>query len=112
MSFGFNGLVSSGGDYYGKALSTLSSAGACNTTDLLDADGKIIDQTSIQGAITVSADYYLKTGETWSNGATAGQSGSSVITASAINASNRDYQHVTETKRVLPDYPVSSGGAA
>jgi len=112
MPFGFTGLVSSGSDYDGKLLSTLTSAGACNTTDLLDADGKIIDQTSIQGAVTVSADYYLKTGENWSNGATAGQSGSSVITASAINASNQGYQHVTETRRILPDYPVSSGGAA
>lgn len=112
MAFGFTGLVSSGGDYYGKALSTLSSAGACNTTDLLDADGKIIDQTSIQAAITISADYYLKSGETWTNGATAGQTGSSVVTASAVSASNQAYQHVTETKRVLPDYPVSSGGAA
>lgn len=106
MAFGFNGLVSSGGDYYGKALSTLSSAGACNTTDLLDENGKILDQTTIQGAVTVSADYYLKTSETWVNGATAGQSGATVITASAINASNQGYQHVTETKRVLPDAPT------
>ena len=103
MAFGFNGIVSSGGDYYGKALSTLSSAGACNTTDLLDDNGKILDQTTIQAAVTVSADYYLKTGETWLNGATAGQSGATVVTASAIIASNQGYQHVTETKRVLPD---------
>ena len=103
MAFGFTGLVTSGSTYDGKALSTLSSAGACNTTDLLDENGKIIGQTTIQGAVTVSADYYLKSGETWVNGATAGQTGSSVVTASAVNASNQGYQHVTETRRILPD---------
>jgi hypothetical protein len=107
MAFGFTGLVSSGSTYDGKALSTLSSAGACNTTDLLDQEGKIINQTTIQGAVTVSADYYLKTGETWVNGATAGQTGSAVVTASAVNASNQGYQHVTETRRVLPDFTAS-----
>lgn len=104
MAFGFTGLVSSGTEYDGKALSTLTSAGACNTTDLLDEQGKIIGQTTIQGAVTVNADYYLKTGESWSNTASAGQTGSSVVTASAVNASNQGYQHVTETRRILPNF--------
>ena len=111
MAFGFQNLTVSSG---GQALISYTEGGACNTADLTDADGKIIDQTTIGAAVTVSTDYYLKTGETWSNAASAGQTGSAVVTASTLNATNGGYQHVTETKRVLPNYvaPVSSGGSA
>ena len=109
--FGFTGLPVSS---EGKLLQTFTQGGTCNTADLIDAEGKIICQTTTGGAESDSLDYYLKTGETWSNTAVAGQTGSSVITASTLNATNGGYQHVTETRRVLPDYeaPVSSGGSA
>lgn len=111
MAFGFEGTQI---ESSGKATISYSESGACNAADLIDADGSIIDQHTHGAAVTVSTDYYLKPGDTWVNGATCGQHGSSVVTASALNAANGAYQHVTETKRVLPDYqaPVSSGGAA
>ena len=109
MAFGFQNLTVSSG---GQALISYTEGGTCNTADLTDADGKLIDQTTLGAAVSVSTDYYLKTGETWSNTASAGQTGSSVVTASQLNATNGGYQHVTETKRVLPDFesPTSSGG--
>lgn len=104
--FGFTGLPVSS---EGKLLQTYTEGGTCNTTDLVDADGKLIDQTTIGGAASVSLDYFLKPEESWENTASAGQTGSSVVTASTLNATNGGYQRVTETRRVLPDYPVSSG---
>ena len=108
--FGFTGLTVSS---EGKLLQTYTEGGTCNTTDLVDADGKLINQTTIGGAASVSLDYFLKPEETWTNTASAGQTGSSVVTASTLNATNGGYQRVTETRRTLPDYvaPTSSGGA-
>lgn len=109
MAFGFQGLTVSSG---GQLLVSYTEGGSCNSVDLPDMDGKIIDQTTIGAAVTISTDYYLKPGDAWVNGATAGQTGSSVVTASALNATNGGYQHVTETKRVLPDYVVVSSGGS
>lgn len=109
--FGFSGLPVSS---EGKLLQSYTEGGTCNTADLTDASGKIINQTTIGGAASVSLDYYLKVDESWTNTASAGQTGSSVVTASTLNATNGGYQRVTETRRTLPDYvaPVSSGGGA
>jgi hypothetical protein len=84
-----------------KAMISHTQAGSVNTADLTDANGAILDQTSYGATLTVSTDYYLKSGETWINGATNGQSGTSIVTASSLMSTNNAYQHVTETKRQI-----------
>lgn len=84
-----------------KAMISHTQAGAANTADMSDASGVILDQTTYGATLTVSTDYYLKSGETWVNGATNGQSGASVVTASSLMSTNTGYQHVTETKRQI-----------
>ena len=98
MAFGIPASINPGS----KAMISHTQSGSCNTADLVDADGSILDQTSYGATITVSTDYYLKSGETWTNGAVDGQSGASVITTSALNSTNNSYQHVTETTRRIP----------
>ena len=90
------------------AMISHTQSGACNTADLIDADGSILDQTTYGATLTVSTDYYLKSGDSWTNGAVNGQSGASVVTASALNSTQSGYQHVTETTRTIN----ISGGTA
>ena len=97
MAFGIPASLNSSG----LAMISHTQSGACNTADLVDASGNLLDQTTYGATITVSTDYYLKSNESWINGATNGQSGTSVVTASALNSTNTGYQHVTETTRTF-----------
>ena len=84
-----------------KAMISHTQAGSCNTADLTNENGVILDQSSYGATLTVSTDYYLKSGETWINGATNGQSGTSIVTASSLMSTNNACQHVTGTKRQI-----------
>ena len=97
MAFGIPAALNTGN----KAMISHTQAGSCNTADLTDASGVILDQTSYGATLTVSTDYYLKSGDTWVNGATNGQSGTSIVTASSLMSTNTGYQHVTETTRQI-----------
>lgn len=89
-----------------ELMQSVNDSGSVNVADLIDASGNPVDQTTYGATETVSEDYYLKSDETWENGATNGQTGSSVVTASSLISSNRDYQRVTQTTRKIP---VSGG---
>jgi len=102
MAFGIPASLNSSG----LAMISHTQSGAANTADMMDASGVILDQHTYGATITISTDYYLKTSEVWVNGATNGQSGASVVTASALNSTNTGYQHVTETTRQI-DIPAS-----
>ena len=84
-----------------KAMISHTQNGSANVADLVDNNGAILDQTTYGATLTVSTDYYLKSGDTWVNGATNGQSGASVVTGSNLMSTNNAYQHVTETKRQI-----------
>ena len=97
MAFGIPAALNTGS----KAMISHTQAGSCNTADLTDASGVILDQTSYGATLAVSTDYYLKSNESWVNGATNGQSGTSIVTASSLMSTNTGYQHVTETTRQI-----------
>ena len=97
MAFGIPASLNSSS----LAMISHTQSGAANTADMMDASGVILDQHTYGATITISTDYYLKSGDTWTNGAVNGQSGNTVITASALNSTNTGYQHVTETTRSI-----------
>ena len=81
----------------GKKMQSVSEASNVNVARINDTGGNPIEQTTFGQIITTTADYYLGESDTYINGATNGQTGSDVITASTRTSTNSDYQRVSET---------------
>lgn len=86
----------------GKKMQSVSEASNVNTARIDGPDGNPVEQKTFKQIITVSSEYYLGDADTYVNGATAGQTGQSVITSSTRTSTNQDYQRVSETKETCP----------
>ena len=94
MAFGIDNTLADG-----KKMQSVSEATNVNVARINGADGNPIEQTTFGQVVTTTSDYYLGTSDTYVNGATNGQTGTSVITASTRTSTNSDYQRVSETKQ-------------
>lgn len=86
----------------GKKMQSVSEATNVNVARIADADGNPVEQTTYGQTTTTSAEYYLGESDTYVNGATNGQTGAEVTTASTRTSVNTDYQRVSETKQSFP----------
>lgn len=93
----------------GKKMQSVSEATSVNVARIADANGNPVAQTTYGQTTTTSSEYYLGESDTYVNGATNGQTGASVITASTRTSTNTDYQRVSETKQ---SFPVTGGSAS
>ena len=104
MAFGIDNTLADG-----KKMQSVSEATSVNVARISDADGNPVEQTTYGQTTTTSAEYYLGESDVYVNGATNGQTGAEVITASTRTSTNTDYQRVSETKQ---SFPVSGGTAS
>lgn len=93
----------------GKKMQSVSEANNVNVARINDANGNPVEQTTYGQTTTTSAEYYLGESDTYINGATNGQTGAEVVTASTRTSTNTDYQRVSETKQ---SFPVTGSTAA
>ena len=102
MAFGIDNTAANG-----KKMQSVSEANAVNTAMINGPDGEPVEQRTFHQVATVTNEFYLGDADVYVNGATAGQSGGDVITASTLNSTNSDFQRVTEThQKFIP--PSSS----
>ena len=106
MGFGIDNTTADG-----KKMQSVSEATSVNVARIIGPDGNPAEQTTFGQTVTKTADYYLGETDTYVNGATNGQTGQSVTTASTLTSTNSDYQRVSETTQICPTIPVSSGGS-
>lgn len=104
MAFGIDQTLADG-----KKMQSVSEASNVNTARIIGPDGNAVEQKTFGQVITTSSEYYLGDADTYINGATNGQTGQSVVTASTRTSTNSDYQRVSETKETCPSI---SGGTA
>ena len=97
MPFGIDNTLADG-----KKMQSISEASNVNTARIIGANGEPVEQKTFGQVITVSSEYYLGDADTYICGATSGQTGQSVITASTRTSTNSDYQRVSETKETCP----------
>ena len=104
MAFGIDQTLAAG-----KKMQSVSEASNVNTARIIGPDGEPVEQKTFGQVVTTSSEYYLGDSDTYINGATSGQTGQSVITASTRTSTNSDYQRVSETKETCP---AITGGTA
>ena len=75
-----------------------------STADLLDEEGKIINQVVHGVAKEVTEEFFCDSVETAEKMVTSLQSGSTVNTKLSISEKNNDFCKATVTRRILPDY--------
>lgn len=97
MAFGIDSTLADG-----KKMQSVSEATNVNVARIADADGNPVEQTTYGQTTTTSSEYYLGESDTYVCGATNGQTGTSVVTASTRTSTNSDYQRVSETKQSFP----------
>lgn len=75
-----------------------------STADLLDEEGKIVEQVVHGVAKEVTEEYFCDSVSTAEALVTSGQSGNDVVTKVSISEKNNDFCKATVTRRILPDY--------
>ena len=75
-----------------------------STADLLDEEGKIVNQVVHGVAKEVTEEYFCDSVATAEALVTSGQSGDNVATKVSISEKNNDFCKATITRRILPDY--------
>ena len=75
-----------------------------STADLLDEEGKIVNQVVHGVAKEVTEEYFCDSVATAEALVTSGQSGNNVVTKVSISEKNNDFCKATVTRRILPDY--------
>lgn len=75
-----------------------------STADLLDEEGKIVEQVVHGVAKEVTEEYFCDSVSTAEALVTSGQSGNNVVTKVSISEKNNDFCKATVTRRILPDY--------
>lgn len=75
-----------------------------STADLLDEEGKIIQQVVHGVAKEVTEEFFCDSVETAEAMVTSLQSGATVNTKVSISEKNNDFCKATVTRRILPDY--------
>ena len=103
MAFGIDQTLAAG-----KKMQSVSEATNVNTARINGPDGNPVEQKTYGQTVTTSSEYYLGDTDTYICGATNGQTGQSVITASTRTSTNSDYQRVSETKETCPTIPASN----
>jgi hypothetical protein len=103
MAFGIDNTLADG-----KKMQSVSEAANVNTARIIGPDGNPVEQKTFGQVITVSSEYYLGDADTYICGATNGQTGQSVVTASTRTSTNSDYQRVSETKETCPSISGST----
>lgn len=103
MAFGISSAAAGG-----KKMQSVNESNNVNTAMINGPDGEPVEQRTFHQVATVTKDFYLGEADSYVNGATAGQSGGDVITASILNSTNTDFQRVTETHQKFTP-PTSAG---
>ena len=78
-----------------------------STADLLDEEGKIVDQVVHGVAKEVTEEFFCDSVETAEAMVTSLQSGATVNTKVSISEKNNDFCKATVTRRILPDYQAT-----
>jgi len=79
-----------------------------STADLLDSEGKIVNQVVHSVATETQEEVFCDDADTLLATVTAGQYGEEVVTGVNVNEQNTDWTKATITKRKLPDYDSST----
>lgn len=95
----------------GKYIQSRSRNRSGSTADLLDSEGKIVDQVVHSVAEETQEEVFTDTPDTLLNTVTAGQHGKTVVTGVQVTESNTDWTKGTVTKRTLPDYAGDDSGS-
>lgn len=91
----------------GKIVNNLTKNGSAQVAQMTDNQGRIEEVTTYGATVQQTRDFYLRSGETYTNGATNGQTAAAgdaagVVTASNYTASESDYERVSETREIIP----------
>ncbi len=103
MAFGIDQTAAGG-----KKMQSVSQANNVNVARINGPDGNPVEQRTFGLLTTTSNEYYLGETDTYVQGATNGQTGTDVITASTLTSTNSDFQRVSETHQSF----VSGSAAA
>lgn len=79
-----------------------------STADLLDSEGKIVNQAVHSVAQETQEEVFCDDADTLLATVTAGQHGEEVVTGVNVNEQNTEWTKATVTKRKLPDYDSST----
>lgn len=90
-----------------KVVNSLTRNGSAQVAQMTNNRGEVEEVTTYGATIQQTREFYLRTGETYSNGATNGQTAAAgnangVVTASNYTASESDYERVSETREIIP----------
>lgn len=77
------------------------------TSDLLDDEGKVVNQATHGVVKEVSEEFFCDSPATAEAMVTSGQFGQNVNTKVTINEKNNDFCKATITRRILPDYQAA-----
>lgn len=78
-----------------------------STADLMDEEGKIVNQVVHGVAKEVTEEFFCDSVETAEKMVTSLQSGATVNTKVSISEKNNDFCKATVTRRILPDYQAT-----
>lgn len=94
----------SAADADGKYMQSVNESNNVNRAVINDREGNPVAARSFGQNTTTTRDYYLGDADVYVNGATNGQTGAEITTASTCASVNNDYQRVSET---IMSFPVS-----
>lgn len=90
----------------GKFMQSVNESNNVNRAVINDPQGNPVVARSFGENTTTTRDYYLGEEDVYVNGATNGQTGNEIMTASTCASVNNDFQRVSET---IMSFPVSGG---